>query len=345
MKILHVVQYLAAGGLEKMVINLATYQKKNGHEVAIYVYDDKQSWVNLARALGIQVFSRHKRKGFDFFVMGDLIRYAESFDIIHAHDLGPLVYGGLASLFSRFKLLRPKFIFTLHGLVHSKPKESFYFKFFLPLFDGAVAVSPEIFHYLNFSSLPQLRIIKNGVSLLVPIQKSPIRTILNIPENEQVVVTVGRILPLKNQEMIIKAVNDCDNCHLLIVGPISDEQYGKHLKSIAGPRIHFLGERLDIGELLKASSLFVSASLQEGMPLSVLEAFACKTSAILSKIKGHEVFFSNNMAASFELNDMNELKAKIILARTDTEKAYNFVKEFYSTETMANNYLEFYKDL
>lgn len=345
MKILHVVQFLAPGGLEKMVLNLATYQKKQGHEVAIYVYDEKQSWINLARALGIHVYSRHKRKGFDFFVLGDLIRYSESYDIIHAHDLGPLVYTGLTSLFSRFKIQRPKFVLTLHGLVHRKLKEKFYFKFFLPLLDGAVAVSNEIFYYLNYMSLFKIKLIENGVSLLAPLQTSPIRSVLNIPENDQVVISVARILPLKNQEMIIRAVNECDNCHLLIVGPESDKNYADLLKSIAGPRIHFLGERLDIGELLKASNLFVSASLQEGMPLSVLEAMATKTPSILSKIKGHEIFFEDNRAAAFAIDDLNDLKTKIILARTNVEKAYLFVKEFYSTETMAKNYLKFYQDL
>lgn len=345
MKILHVVQFLAPGGLEKMVLNLATYQKKHGHEVAIYVYDEKQSWVNLARALGIHVYSRHKKAGFDFFVLADLIRYSETYDVIHCHDLGPLVYGGLTNFFSRFKLVRPKFIFTLHGLVHKMAKEKAYFKIFLPLFDGVAAVSDEIYDYLNFTSLVPLRLIKNGVSLLVPLQKSPIRSTLNIPENEQIVITVGRILPLKNQEMIIRAVNECDQCHLLIVGPESDMSYCEKIKSIAGGRIHFLGERLDIGELLKASNLFVSASLQEGLPLSVLEAFAAKTPTVLSRIKGHELFFEYNMAAGFDLDNISELKAKIILARTDVEKAYNFVKNHYSTETMALNYLQFYKDL
>lgn len=345
MKILHVVQYLAAGGLEKMVLNLASYQKKHGHEVAIYVYDDKQSWVNLARALGIQVYSRHKKKSFDFFVLGDLIRYSESYDIIHAHDLGPLVYTGLASLLARFKLLRPRFVLTLHGLVHQSYKEKIYFKFFLPLMDGVAAVSEEIFYYLNFASLAKKTLIKNGVSLLVPVQASPIKTVLNLPAGDQVVISVARLLPLKNQEMIIRAVNDCDNCQLLLVGPETDHDYVSKLKALAGPRIHFLGERLDIGELLKASNLFVSASTQEGLPLSVLEAFACKTPVILSHIKGHEEFFNNNMAASFSLNDLNDLKTKIILARTNVEAGYLYVKEFYSTETMALNYVKFYRDL
>lgn len=345
MKILHVVQYLAPGGLEKMVLNLASYQKKHGHDVAIYVYDDKQSWVNLARALGIHVYSRHKRKGFDFFVLADLIRYSESYDIIHAHDLGPLVYSALTNIFSRFKLIRPKFILTLHGLVHHSWKEKFYFKFFLPLLDGAVAVSEEIDEYLSFASVIKHKIIKNGVSLLAPVQASPIRRLLNIPEGDQIVISVARLTPLKNQAMIIQAVNECENCHLLLVGPSGDDHYVAHLQSIASERIHFLGERLDIGELLKASNLFVSASTQEGLPLSVLEAFACKTPSILSQIKGHEVFLKNNMAAGFSLENPAELKAKIILARTDVEKAYLFVKEFYSTETMAVNYLKFYKDL
>lgn len=49
----------------------------------------------------------------------------------------------------------------------------------------------------------------------------------------------------------------------------------------------FLGYRNFIADLCRASDVFVSVSLQEGLPVSVIEAMACGLLIVVSDIHGH----------------------------------------------------------
>ena len=68
-------------------------------------------------------------------------------------------------------------------------------------------------------------------------------------------------------------------------------QFTNRLKSLAHDlqvidQIKFLGQRHDIPELLRAADCFVLPSSIEGLPLSVLEAQACKTPVLASPSAG-----------------------------------------------------------
>jgi glycosyltransferase involved in cell wall biosynthesis len=52
-------------------------------------------------------------------------------------------------------------------------------------------------------------------------------------------------------------------------------------------RVHFLGVRTDVPDLLSASDLFLSTSTYEGMPLAVLEAMAASLPCLLSPLEEH----------------------------------------------------------
>ena len=52
-------------------------------------------------------------------------------------------------------------------------------------------------------------------------------------------------------------------------------------------RVHFLGFRTDISELCQAADLFVFPSHQEGLPVALMEAIACKTPVVCSRIRGN----------------------------------------------------------
>ncbi len=90
-------------------------------------------------------------------------------------------------------------------------------------------------------------------------------------------VSVGRFDPVKNQELLIKALTSVPNAKLYLLGAGA---LGENLRKLAieenvSDRVHFLGFDPNPYKYLKAADLFVFGSNHEGFPNVLLEAMAC----------------------------------------------------------------------
>src|SRR5262249_31145086 len=114
---------------------------------------------------GIPLVQWEKNSGFSPRVVSGLLQILFSGKpyILHAHDLGPLIYASLAKALS---FGRAQLVFTLHTLLHIKKSKRyrFYFRFFLRSADRIVAVSPSIRDGLIALGVPSRRIevVPNG---------------------------------------------------------------------------------------------------------------------------------------------------------------------------------------
>ncbi len=117
------------------------------------------------------------------------------------------------------------------------------------------------------------------------------RAELGIPQDAIVFITVGELIPRKNQEFLIRVFSNANltNAHLLICGSGREkehlEQRMQELK--VADKVHLLGFRRDVYELLKCSDVFVFPSKQEGLPVALMEAMAAGLPCIASRIRGN----------------------------------------------------------
>jgi glycosyltransferase involved in cell wall biosynthesis len=104
----------------------------------------------------------------------------------------------------------------------------------------------------------------------------------------QVVLVLARLVSTKGVDHVVRAVaglrTKLDNTHLVIAGAAVDPAYEQSLRQLGGQllgdRIHVLGPRDDVDELLRASDALVLASESEGFGLCILEAQACGIPAV-----------------------------------------------------------------
>lgn len=117
-----------------------------------------------------------------------------------------------------------------------------------------------------------------------------------------IIVMVARFDYPKRQDLLIEAAKRLPDIQFKLIGE------GKNLDSCKkeAPRnVHFLKASTNIERVLRDADIFALLSESEGMPMSVLEALACKKPILLSKMSSMETFIREN--GLLVKNDVNEV--------------------------------------
>lgn len=362
LKILHIVQFLGIGGLEKVLNLLILEQKKHGHEIELIVYDYNQDWVQMFRDQGIIVHTDYqKNPGYDPKLWKYFYSKSKGFDIIHTHDLNPMMY------VSFLKLLRPlfkipKIVHTTHGMEHVDlgKKYILFEKMISKMADIIIGVSPAIKnYYINTLGSDPLKTINidNGTPVPHQLEEYPytqkaqkLKELFGTDPSLQTYVVVARVVPLKDQSFLIDELKD-KKINLLIIGPSGDDEYMDMIKQNCPANTFIVGAQENVNEILSCSDLFLSASHHEGIPIAVLEAAAAGLPCLLSDIPGHRTLQNQSdvtVASYFKVSDsasfQNALNDYTSEKRLQTRHSlHQLVYNNYSTNIMYKKYLEAYK--
>lgn len=158
-----------------------------------------------------------------------------------------------------------------------------------------------------------------------------IRKKLNIDDDEIVLLSIGELSKRKNHKVVIEAMGKLQNkkIHYVIAGKglLELELMKLAEKLNVSNQLHLLGFRKDIPELLKMANVFVLPSLQEGLPVSLMEAMAMKKPVIVSDIRGNaDLVISNKGGELFRPNDAEQLSIIIKNIVSDPKLMENYGK-------------------
>lgn len=272
------------------------YFEEMGHEVFVFTFGDvgyQDDEPNVIRSPGVPVFET----GFSFNLRHTRTarQIIRSMDVVHVHH--PFVSGPLALSYcrpsgipvvftnhTRYDLYAQAYLPILPGVIGEVALET-YMPTFCRACDMVIAPSPGMLEVLRgFGVDTDIEVVPNGVNL-EPFRKEvhPIkRESVGFSDADILLIYVGRLGPEKNIPFLLRsfagATQAFDNIGLLLVGdgPERDNLEDRVRQMGIPSLVRFLGlvSYDEMPAYLNMADAFVTASVTEVHPLSIIEAMA-----------------------------------------------------------------------
>ncbi|NIP57069.1 MAG: glycosyltransferase [Gemmatimonadetes bacterium] len=221
---------------------------------------------------------------------------------------------------------------------------------------GALEIAPEE----KFEVIPLGLELERFAAVDREAARREARAELGLDEDHVVVGIVGRMVPVKNHELLFDAVprlvtlleEGVRELRILVVGSGEREhellEYARTLE--IEDRVQWLGWRRDLERLYPAMDVLALTSHDEGTPVAVIEAMAARTPVVARDVGGvGEVLEDGRWGALVEWPDPAELAERIARAVMDPpaperlEAASRSARKRFAVERMVEDVKALYR--
>ena len=349
-RILHFIGSLQLGGAERMIVDIATQQRKEGLIVIIVCAAKFGDLYNEVIEKGLDVKCLNARAIIDLKAIVKLIGIIKKnrVNIVHSNFVECDIIGSIAATICKIPV-----IFTIHNTHqwHFKKDIKNVSKRILHRCSANLLATCIIAdckyikrHYTQILKFKQkkIEVIYNPVNIDKfknhRINRKKYREYLGIPANHFILINVGSLTLQKSQRDLIKimkmTIQKDSSITLLIVGDgplkkdLEKQIFDHHLEK----NIKLLGLRQDVESLLYISDAFILTSKWEGLPISILEAMAVGLPIISTAVGGIPEIIKDSMNG-FLINygDYRSFSETILLLKNKilkTNVKYKFVEQF-----------------
>lgn len=358
MKILHVIESLEVGGAEMLVVNLIN-EMPNDYNQAVCCIKKIGQLSNKIKK-NVKIYCLNKNEGNSLIVPLQIAKIIRNnkFDVVHSHNWGHFPETFLGAKIGGAKVI----VHTAHGAMEHyskniiKKKLRMFIESIVSIFiDKIIAVSDSLrSKIINdlFISKNKVVTIYNGVNFKAIDHKH------KKCKSELLLVTVGRLVQVKNYKMLIRAFaiakKRCKyNIRLIFVGDgpernnleIECDSYNLNNNLI------FYGFCDEVDKILSESDIFVNSSHYEGISLAIIEAMKFSLPVIATSVGGNNEIISDGFSGILiPDNDVerfsdaiiclaNDKKKRSIIGRNGREKAFNK----FNFEKTKRNYIILYE--
>lgn len=362
------------GGVERHVAEISERIVRAGHDVTVY----NRAWygghVNTTiHGITVHTVPTIHKKHLDSIIHTFIASFHAIYtkaDVIHYHGVGPALLSWIPRVFSRAKVVT-----TFHCIDRHHQKWNWFARFMLHLGERAacafahetITVSRALQQYCRNEYLCETTYIPNGV---------PIRAERTVDEDalasfglskDNYILMVSRLVPHKGAHILIEAFQrlkqerflDPRVRHLklaIVGGSAYTDDYVNSLHQLAAASNDIVftdyqsGDALDT--LFRGASFVVHPSMNEGLPITVLEAMSYGKPTLVSSIPEHlEVikdtsmhFVENNVASLYErLETLLDMPVDQKIAIGNNNKAY--VAKEYNWDAIVNSIIGVYEGL
>jgi len=294
-RVMHLLYSLGVGGMELGVLKLVQGLDRSVVESRVCSLTPATGAVDDWTACGA-VHQLPRREGNDPTLISKLHRVfrRERPDVVHTHAWGTLCEGFAAARLARV----PFVVHGEHGTMETRRRNVWVQRKIWHRLDRVLAVSQSLAERMAAAvdfPLDRITVVRNGVDLarFTAGDRDATRARLGIAPGAFVVGTVGRLVPVKDQDMLLTAVaklrRQGAEATLLLAGdgPLRGELEAAASALEITPHVRFLGARDDVPDLMAAMDVFALTSRSEGMSNTVLEAMASGLPVVATRVGGN----------------------------------------------------------
>lgn len=297
--LVRILQLISSGGFygaENVVVQLGLELSVNPNYEMVFGLIENHSaphreFFDVCQKCGLHSIIFSSQHKIDLLTISSIKNYVKNnhVNLVHSHGYKANMYARLSTIGLPVFLVA-----TCHNWIGNNLKEVLYKfidQFFLYFFNHIAVVSSSVQKkMLNIDRLHRkTTVVNNGVMVDQKNKnslKTVIRNCLNINMKSIIIGIVGRISIEKGHEHLLKVFlrisQKNSNIVLLVVG---DGYLREQLeKKYSREDIVFTGARYDLRGLYKCMDIFVLPSLQEGMPMVLLEAMAAGLPVVASRV-------------------------------------------------------------
>jgi glycosyltransferase involved in cell wall biosynthesis len=358
-KVLHVTYDMRIGGTEMVIKNLIDGADKTMFDMSVLCIESPLgSFSEALIADGIKFHELNRQPGFDTHLIKSIRKVIkqESIDVIHCHQYTPWVYGVIAAM-----LTKTKVIFTEHGRFYPD-SSSWKRKLINPILNKftsqvtaiSQATKQALVDYENFPE-NDIDVIYNGIKGLEHPSKdelSELRVELGLVEQDRCIGTISRFDPIKNHLMMLNAFKQCldkiPSLKLLIVGDgeMRPQIEAEINKLGIQDRVMLTGYKTNPHQYLALMEIFLLSSFSEGTSMTLLEAMSLSKPCVVTDAGGNKEVIADGENGIVTENDNATHFADAILALNEDNKLFDkyalaSLKRFaryFSVVTMVNQF-------
>src|SRR5579872_2361623 len=365
-RVLHVLANLGgAGGAERMAVHIVLGLNRQRFEPAVVAYSGRygSDLEHKLEAAGIKTWFLGKGPGFGWRTYGRLHRVFNEFrpDIVHTH-VHVMRYAFPSLVYFKPRLM----VHTVNNIAEREIEPRARWLQRLAYRRGVipVAVAREVAASMErLYGIGNCRVVWNCIPTdLYASPQTPRevwRAKQGFSEEDVLFVCVARFAAQKNHALLLNAfakgpASD-PKAHLVLAGQgVLRAQLQVRVNELGlTNRVHFLGLRTDIPDVLGAADIFALSSDYEGNPLSVIEAMAAGLPIVSTAVGGVPELLQNGREGFIvQPGDAEQLSAAMMtllkdrdLRRTMGAAAAARAKDKFDVSAMVRAYEELYDEI
>jgi len=356
-KIVYLINSLALGGAEKLLLDICRLIDKDKFEVFVCTVNGSGPLYSQFEKLGINLKIFQKKSKIGLNVIGQIYKFLKEIkpQIVHTHLFAGDTWGRIAAIFAR----TPIIIVTEHNLNLDEGFIKKLIKLILSWFtDKIIAVSEGVRDYsikIEKIKADKLEVVYNGIDL----EKFAFRGYKPIDLANVKAGVVARLEKQKGHQYLIAALplilKKYPNLILNIIGTGSlEHELQSQIENLnIKDKVIFRGAQLELDKILEQMDLFILPSVWEGLGIAILEAQAVGVPVLASNVGGvKEIVIDKKTGLLFEPKDpqgifeaVDNLILNPNLQKEIVDNAYNQVIKKFSLDQMIKAYTDLYLNL